>query len=621
MPIERRGQQSGGVHGIDGRAERALGMTRIDILNLYRERFDLRRSEKELHLQRLTWISYARLAIFAVGIMLAWFVWETDRVPWPWLFVPAVVFFALLWIHAGQNDALRRCERAELFYRRGIARLEDRWLGEGQTGAVFADSLHPYAGDLDIFGEGSLFELLATTKSVWGRQVLADWLRHPAPSAEIPRRQDAVRELAPLLELREAIASEHAEVGTDVDSQALATWATKLPERTKVVTRLAVLLFSLTNLLFAVTWLMSWTGRLPFLMTLIVSTALVVALRPWARGVLTEVEEPSRSLGVLSFLLKRFEREAFMSSLLVELQGNLATDGESASGQIHRLGRLVDYLDARRNQLFAPISALLLWGTQFAFALERFRAAVGPSVPRWLSAVGQLDALVALATYHFERPENSFPEIVEDDALFVAEGLGHPLIPLDRLVRNDVRLGSKNCLIVVSGSNMSGKSTLLRAIGVNCVLGLAGAPVTAEKLSLSPMQVAASIQIQDSLQDGISHFYAEILRLRQMMELAGGELPLVFLLDEILHGTNSHDRRIGADAVVRGLVDRGAFGMITTHDLALSQLAEALGEKACNVHFEDQIVNGEIRFDYVMRPGVVKKSNALDLMRSIGLEV
>ena len=595
--------------------------TRIEILDLYRERFALRRSEKELHLRRLAWIAYTRLAVFAIGVMIAWFVWETDRVSWPWLFAPAAAFFTLVWMHADRNDALRRCERAELFYRRGIARLEDRWAGEGQTGAAFADSLHPYAGDLDIFGKGSLFELLATTKSVWGAQTLADWLRQPAPSAEIPRRQDAVRELAPLLELREAIASEHAEVGSDVDSQALATWATKLPESTKAVTRLAVLLFGLANLTFAVTWLMSWTGRLPFLVTLIVSGALAVALRPWARGVLTEVEEPSRSLGVLSSLLKRFEREAFTSSLLVELQGNLAADGEPASRQIHRLRRLVDYLDARRNQLFAPIAALLLWGTQFAFALERFRAAAGPSVPRWLSAVGKLDALVAIATYHFEHPEHPFPEIVEDDALFVAEGLGHPLIRSDRLVRNDVRLGTERRLIVVSGSNMSGKSTLLRAIGVNCVLGLAGAPVTAEKLALSPLQVAASIRIQDSLQDGISHFYAEILRLRQVMELAGGETPLVFLLDEILHGTNSHDRRIGADAVVRGLVDRGAFGLITTHDLALSQLAEALGEKARNVHFEDQIENGEIRFDYVMRPGVVKKSNALDLMRSIGLEV
>jgi DNA mismatch repair ATPase MutS len=188
-------------------------------------------------------------------------------------------------------------------------------------------------------------------------------------------------------------------------------------------------------------------------------------------------------------------------------------------------------------------------------------------------------------------------------------------------VRNDFKLGGEVQLVVVSGSNMSGKSTLLRAVGVNVALALAGAPVRARRLTLSRLRVAASIRIEDSLQEGISHFYAEILRLRQILELANGEVPVLYLLDEILHGTNSHDRRIGAEAVVRGLVDRGAIGLITTHDLALSRLEDTLPGRAANVHFEDRIEDGKIRFDYVMRSGVVAKSNALELMRGIGLEV
>jgi DNA mismatch repair ATPase MutS len=289
--------------------------------------------------------------------------------------------------------------------------------------------------------------------------------------------------------------------------------------------------------------------------------------------------------------------------------------------RIRRLARLIEHLDARRNQIFAPVAALLLWGTQFAFALEAWRRVSGPQVPRWLEAVGELDALLALASYGFENPEDVFPATSEEKALFVAEGLGHPLIPQDRLVRNDVTLGREARLLVVSGSNMSGKSTLLRSIGVSIVLALAGAPVRARRLTLSRLRVAASIRIEDSLQEGISHFYAEILRLRQGMELAKGEIAVLFLLDEILHGTNSHDRRIGAEAVVRGLVDRGAIGLITTHDLALSRLAETMPGRATNVHFEDHIEDGKIRFDYRMREGVVKKSNALELMRGIGLEV
>jgi DNA mismatch repair ATPase MutS len=201
------------------------------------------------------------------------------------------------------------------------------------------------------------------------------------------------------------------------------------------------------------------------------------------------------------------------------------------------------------------------------------------------------------------------------------EVLGHPLIPESRNVRTDLRLSDEPRVLVVSGSNMSGKSTLLRTAGVNVVLALAGAPVRARRLRLSPLQVGASIHIQDSLQAGASRFYAEIKRLRQIVDLTHGSVPVLFLLDEILHGTNSHDRRIGAEGVVRGLLDRGAIGLVTTHDLALARVAEELAPLAANVHFEDRLEDGKMTFDYRLRPGVVQRSNALELMRSVGLEV
>jgi DNA mismatch repair ATPase MutS len=202
-----------------------------------------------------------------------------------------------------------------------------------------------------------------------------------------------------------------------------------------------------------------------------------------------------------------------------------------------------------------------------------------------------------------------------------AEGIGHPLIPEERVVRNDVRIGGPLRVLVVSGSNMSGKSTLLRTLGVNAVLALAGGTVRARRLRLTPLAVGASIRVTDSLQDGVSRFYAEIVRIRQILDQTAGPPPVLFLIDEFLHGTNSHDRRIGAEALVRGLVERGAIGLVTTHDLALAEIAEAMGGQAANVHFEDRIENGRILFDYVMRPGVVRKSNALELMRHVGLEI
>jgi DNA mismatch repair ATPase MutS len=245
-----------------------------------------------------------------------------------------------------------------------------------------------------------------------------------------------------------------------------------------------------------------------------------------------------------------------------------------------------------------------------------------------------MEALCSLASHAFEHPADPFPEFVGQtlssvnqatEPLLEAEGIGHPLIEESRVVRNDVRIGGASPagprVLVVSGSNMSGKSTLLRTLGVNAVLALAGAPVRARRLRMSPLAVGASIRVTDSLQGGVSRFYAEILRLRQILDETARPLPVLFLIDEFLHGTNSHDRRIGAEALVRGLVERGAIGLVTTHDLALADIAVTLGDRAANVHFEDRIVDGGIVFDYVMRPGVVRKSNAIELMRSVGLEI
>jgi DNA mismatch repair ATPase MutS len=271
--------------------------------------------------------------------------------------------------------------------------------------------------------------------------------------------------------------------------------------------------------------------------------------------------------------------------------------------------------------MFAPLAALMLWGTQFAFVIESWRIQWGGSVPRWLDATGELEALVSLASHAYEHPQDSFPAIVDEGPLYEADAIGHPLIPEGQLVRNDLRLGGELRLLVVSGSNMSGKSTLLRTVGVNAVLALAGAPVRAKSLRLSPFALGASIRVQDSLQEGISRFYAEITHLRQIMELAEGDLPLLFLLDEILQGTNSHDRRVGADGLVRGLLERGAVGLVTTHDLALAKIADSLSPRAANVNFEDHLEDGRMSFSYRMQPGVVRKSNALALMRAVGLKV
>ncbi|HEY9285699.1 MAG TPA: hypothetical protein VIP46_19775, partial [Pyrinomonadaceae bacterium] len=377
--------------------------------------------------------------------------------------------------------------------------------------------------------------------------------------------------------------------------------------------------------LLTVATLILWiagAGPIPFLAAFALGRAFAHRLKAQVEGVLDGVDGAGRDLTLLAGVLARVERERFASPRLVELRKALDAEGRAPSRQIARLNLLIDLLDARRNMIFAPLAVLLLWPLQMALALERWRRACGPAVARWLDAVGEFEALNSLAAYSYERPQDPFPEIAEGrGACFEAEALGHPLIPAARNVRTDLRLGAEPCVLIVSGSNMSGKSTLLRTVGTNAVLALAGAPVRAARLRLSPLQVGASIRIQDSLQAGASRFYAEITRLRQIVELTDAPLPILFLLDEILHGTNSHDRRIGAEGIVRGLIKRGALGLVTTHDLALARIADELGPRAGNVHFEDQMEGGRMAFDYRLRPGVVQRSNALELMRSVGLEV
>jgi len=253
--------------------------------------------------------------------------------------------------------------------------------------------------------------------------------------------------------------------------------------------------------------------------------------------------------------------------------------------------------------------------------VESWRVRTGPALRRWLASVGEFEALTSLGAYAYEHPADVFPEFTETSPCFEAEGLAHPLLSDRDAVRNDLSFGRDLRVLIISGPNMAGKSTFTRAVGINAVLAQGGAPVRARRLRLSPVAVGASICVLDSLQGGISRFYAEIRRLKQISDMTHGPLAALFLLDEFLQGTNSHDRRLGAEAMVRSLVERGAIGLVTTHDLALAEIAEKLGPRAANVHFQDRLEDGKLVFDYRLQPGVVETSNALNLMRSIGLDV
>ena len=541
-----------------------------------------------------------------------------------WLSVPVALFVALVAMHSKVVQRRENAQRALRFYEQGLARLENRWMGTGEQGARFQSEAHVYAADLDLFGKGSLYELLCAARTRAGEDTLAAWLMAPATVEAAGARQAAVAELAPQLDLREELAliGENVRAGTHPD--ALSAWAEAPPVAFPAGLPLLAGLLS-AGTLITLAGAGAW-GRIPLLVSVLVQMSASFIFRSRVHQVVEGVELPSHDLAVLSGLIERIENEPAQAELLLRLKERLKTGGQPASARIAQLRRLATWLEWKHNQFFSPIAAALLWSTQLAVAIEHWRRHSGASIREWMAVAGEFEALGALAAYHYEHPTLPFPVLIaasgpQFDPQFHGEALAHPLLPAGQSVANDVRLDANSPLMVVSGSNMSGKSTLLRAVGLNTVLAWAGAPVCARRLALSPLQTAASIRVQDSLQDGKSRFYAEITRLRQIVELTGTPLPVLFLVDELLSGTNSHDRRIGAAAIVRSLIKRGAVGLLTTHDLALAHIAEEIQPAGVNVHFADTMEDGKLHFDYRLMPGVVERSNALELMRSVGLDV
>jgi hypothetical protein len=591
-----------------------------DPRSAYTERLEARREAVAHHEQRHRVIGNLRLLVFATAAVPAWLAWGRGDISPYWLAPSAVVFVCLIVEHERVLRARRAAGRAVAHYERVLARLDGKWAGHGETGERFLDGAHPYAADLDLFGRASMFELLSTARTRMGEEALARWLLESAEPAAIRARHEAVAELRPMLDLREDMAVLGEDVRAGVHPAELAAWGEEPALLESGAARAIAFVIPCLVALSAVLWgVKGW--RDPFFAMLAAVAIFMARYRGVVARVVAAVEQPAHDLALLAKVIARLERERFTSARLVELRASLDVAGLPPSARIAKLNRLIELLEERENPFMRALGPLMLWTQQLAFAIEAWRRVSGPALRRWLAAVGEMEALCALAAYAYEHPADVFPEFVSAAACFEGEEMAHPLLDVSRVVRNSVRLGGDLRVLIVSGSNMSGKSTLLRTVGINAVLAQAGAPVCARRLRLSRLTLGASIRTMDSLQDGTSRFYAEITRLHRIMELTAAPLPVLFLLDELLHGTNSHDRRIGAEAIVRGLVERGALGLVTTHDLALAQVAAALAPRAANVHFEDQFENGRMTFDYRLHAGVVEKSNALELMRSVGLEV
>lgn len=565
----------------------------------------------------------AALALLAAALLLGFAIARRHPSIPSW---PLAALLPLISIAAyGLRNAIVRSKtlfRLRGYYEGGVARLTREW-DSLPSGEEYLDSTHLYAGGLNLFGRGSLYQILCSARTRAGQDTLARWMKELASIEEARARAAAVRELWSRVDLREALAAAGPSRSSDFRIETFREWVQSAPPDFPAWAPMAAFSLPCAAVCIAVACLMQRSLQLagnPYVAAVFgLEAGLSLLFFQRVRAVLKWLSVPSVELPVVCEVVRVLEERRFSAPKLVALSECLKLGRSSASRELGRLGRLVSLLGQRDNPWFTLLSYVLMWGTQFAMAISRWNRQHGAHMLPWLEAVGEFEALISLATYASEHPRDPFPEFASDGPLIQAQGMGHPLLDESACVRNDFQLGDSPRFLVISGSNMSGKSTFLRAVALNAVLARMGAPVRCARLRLSDLQVGASILVQDSLAEGRSHFLAELERLRRMID-AAGRGPSLFVVDEILIGTNSSDRLVAAEWVVRALIARGAVGLISTHDLALTGMVNAPRLDGANYHFADTGDPAGLQFDYLLRRGVVERSNALSIVRSLGID-
>ena len=533
--------------------------------------------------------------------------------------LPPAISIALRYGRRGSE--LNRLQRQQKSHEQALRRLRHQWQGTGNSGEEWKPREHLFARDLNLFGNGSVFELLCTVRTQIGGRRLAEYLTLMPTVDETKLRQGALTELRDNTALREKVVL----LGTYENQQA--SWDTFsgwLGEPSAGFYRgsrwlAAFLAATMAALPLVVLFGLVSTGiqSVAFFSLLLVEGGLAFCLRKRVQRIIAATQVVGIEVGLVREGLGLLRDQRFNCKKLQRIQAQLGSD---APERLKSLERLVRVLSERNKEWFYFPSMLLLVGTQTAMAIDSWKSANAESLKEWLDAWGEFEALSALACYAYERQETTtFPEFTEAAPLFDAKAIGHPLLSTETCVRNDFHLGPSSMFCVISGSNMAGKSTLLRAIGSNTVFARAGAPVTADRLMLSSFNVCASISIVDSLGDGKSKFLKEVERLRDGITATKEARPVLFLIDEMLGGTNSRDRRLSSEAVVRTLVDGGALGVLSTHDLALTELPSSIGAGAVNVHMASRRGGGPLDFDYLLKPGVTSETNALAIAEMAGV--
>jgi len=590
-----------------------------NLRNEYERRRDLATEKAALEDGRSALIGNGRVFLVLAWAVVAYRGWDAQD--WRIHAVFALTTLASLVVQQAIDDSVARHRRRAAFHARNLDRLDGKWREFESTGAALVPPNHPYALDLDVVGQGSLFQLVDTTRTRQGERTLARWLLERALLEPLRERLDSVKSLAASLDDRESLATPEAAEAGRVNEEGIASWGAG-PAVLVVPTWLRLASFVLppiTGTFLGIVLLglaKSWTPLWVSLGLLAVHAAIIRSTSAQVKALATFSERAERDL---LRLLPMFEAATSLRAPGSRLDALRAELSGTVEG-IRALRRRVTFFQSRANFIVAIASPVLFWDLHAAMLLQAWHDRSGRRLAALFAALGELEALAAFGTYASEHPDDAWPELADADAPLHSVALGHPLIDASKCVRNDVEVGGPGTMLLVTGSNMSGKSTLLRAVGLNVILGQAGLPVRARSMRLPMRQVATVMRAVDSLQEGASLFLAEVRRLKSVVDVAE-RTPTLFLLDEILHGTNTRERSIGARGVISRLLERGATGLVSTHDLTLVALGDELGARVAFSHFTDQVDGADMTFDYVMRPGVVQTSNALRVLRANGLDV
>ena len=588
--------------------------------------FDQEAEEKRRTSQR---IGYGRLLLFLIMLATAWGAWQGSlgTAGWWVVIVMTVAFAWLVRLHRRARLRQRRVEIMADVNREAIARVERDWERIPPPPEVDVPLGHDYAKDLDLAGPASLLHLIGTCGTAPGLATLWAWLQRPATEPELATRQEAVADLSARIDLRDALAAEARLLDQDRSRkfEGFLAWSEgSAPEPARPGWLIAASwVLPAANLVLLVLWGMDRIPTPPLTWSLVISTVVMGSRVRRIHGQFAQAEAEESGVREYGPILELLSTASFDSPWGHGARARLDSGERAAHEEIRTLRRLLDLAEMRRSPLFhLPLLILLFWDVHVLRHLEAWRGRAGPHVRDWLAVVGEAEALAALAGLSHQNPDWVDPRVDSSQDRIDAADLAHPLIPPSVRVANDVEVGPAGSFLLVTGSNMSGKSTLLRAVGLNVVLGLAGGRVCASRLAMPPSRVVTSMRVDDSLAGGVSFFMAELQRLKHVVDVAESGEPgvCVYLLDEMLQGTNSAERRVAARSVVRRLVASGSLGAVTTHDLTLAETPD-LERIAVPVHFTETVGGSEegLTFDYRLRPGVAQSTNALKLLRLVGL--